>query len=88
MFQLGKIMVLSLVSTFGTYAIAANAVSNVVASVQILPGMAMSLAITTVISQCIGASAYDQARYYTKNCMELHMSVWWLQWELHFWRFL
>ena len=67
MFQLGKIMVLSLVSTFGTYAIAANAVSNVVASVQILPGMAMSLAITTVISQCIGASAYDQARYYTKK---------------------
>ena len=31
MFQLGKILVLSLVSTFGTYAIAANAVSNVVA---------------------------------------------------------
>ena len=67
MFQLGKILVLSLVSTFGTYAIAANAVSNVVASVQILPGMAISLAITTVISQCIGANAYDQARYYTKK---------------------
>lgn len=67
MFQLGKILVLSLVSTFGTYAIAANAVSNVVASFQILPGMAMSLAITTVISQCIGANAYDQARYYTKK---------------------
>ena len=70
MFQLGKIMVLSLVATFGTYAIAANAVSNVVASVQILPGMAMSLAITTVISRCIGANAYDQAQYYTKK---LHM---------------
>ena len=65
MFQLGKIMVLSLVSTFGTYAIAANAVSNVIASIQILPGMALSLALTTVISRCIGANDYRQARYYT-----------------------
>ncbi len=37
MFQLGKIIVLSLVSTFGTFAIAANAVSNTIASFQVLP---------------------------------------------------
>ena len=43
MFQLGKILVLSLVSTFGTYAIAANAVSNAIALFQILPGMAISV---------------------------------------------
>ena len=48
MFQLGKILVLSLVSTFGTYAIAANAVSNAIALFQILPGMAISLAIIYV----------------------------------------
>ena len=67
MFQLGKILVLSLVSTFGTYAIAANAVCNVLAGFQILPGMAAGLAVTTVISRCIGANDYDQARYYTKK---------------------
>ncbi|OUQ15255.1 MATE family efflux transporter [Lachnoclostridium sp. An14] len=71
MFQLGKIIVLSLVSTFGTYAIAANAVSNVVASFQILPGMALNLAITTVISQCVGAHDYEQAQYYTKKLLKL-----------------
>lgn len=67
MFQLGKIMVLSLVSTFGTYAIAANAVSNAVAMFQILPGMAINLAVTTIISRCVGAGDYEQVSYYTKK---------------------
>ena len=71
MFQLGKILVLSLVSTFGTYAIAANAVSNAIALFQILPGMAISLAITTVISQCVGANDYEQARYYLKKLLAI-----------------
>lgn len=69
MFQLGKILVLSLVSTFGTYAIAANAVSNEIALFQILPGMAISLAITTVISQCVGANDYEQVHYYLKKLL-------------------
>lgn len=67
MFQLGKILVLSLVSTFGTYAIAANAVCNILAGFQILPSMATGLAMTTVISRCIGAGDYEQVRYYTKK---------------------
>ena len=69
MFQLGKILVLSLVSPFGTYAIAANAVSNAIALFQILPGMAISLAITTVISQCVGANDYEQVHYYLKKLL-------------------
>ena len=71
MFQLGKILVLSLVSTFGTYAIAANAVSNAIALFQILPGMAISLAITTVISQCGGANDYEQVHYYLKKLLAI-----------------
>ncbi len=71
MFQLGKIIVLSLVSTFGTYAITANAVANTVASFQTIPGMAMNLAITTVISQCVGARDYEQARYYTRKLLKI-----------------
>ena len=71
MFQLGKIIVLSLVSTFGTYAITANAVANTVASFQTIPGMAMNLAITTVISQCVGAHDYEQARYYSRKLLKI-----------------
>ncbi|HIZ55951.1 MAG TPA: MATE family efflux transporter [Firmicutes bacterium] len=77
MFQLGKIIVLSLVSTFGTYAIAANAVSNVVASFQTLPGVAMSLAVTTVISRCIGAGEYEQVEYYTRKLHKItYLCMW------------
>lgn len=77
MFQLGKIIVLSLVSTFGTYAIAANAVCNVVAGFQILPGMAINLAITAVIARCIGAGEHGQAEYYTKKLLKLvYISIW------------
>lgn len=71
MFQLGKILVLSLVSTFGTSAIAANAVSNAVALFQILPGMAISIAVTTVISRCVGAGDYEQAKYYTRKLLKI-----------------
>lgn len=77
MFQLGKIIVLSLVSTFGTYAIAANAVCNAVANFQILPGMAINLAITAVIARCVGAGDYVQAEYFTKKLIRLvYICMW------------
>lgn len=78
MFQLGKILVLSLVSTFGTYAIAANAVSNAVALFQILPGMALNLAITSVIAQCVGAGDYEQVHYYTKKLVGIVYALIWV----------
>lgn len=78
MFQLGKILVLSLVSSFGTYAIAANAVCNVIAMFEILPGVAVNLAITTVIARCVGADMYDQARYYTKKLIFITYAGIWL----------
>lgn len=78
MFQLGKILVLSLVSSFGTYAIAANAVCNVIAMFEILPGIAVNLAITTVIARCVGADMYDQAGYYTKKLLAITYAGMWL----------
>lgn len=71
MFQFGKILVQSLIATFGTYSIAANAVSNNLAQMQIIPGMAMSLAMVTVVGQCAGAGDYQQAKYYIKKLMKI-----------------
>lgn len=71
LFQLGKILLLSLVSTFGTSAIAANAVCGTIANFNILPGMAINLALLSVASYCIGAGDFEQTRYYTKKLMRL-----------------
>lgn len=70
MFQLGKILVLSLVSSFGTVSIAANAVANSVCSFAILGGMSMGLALSSVSAQCVGAGDYGQVRYYTRRMMK------------------
>ncbi|MDD7739164.1 MAG: MATE family efflux transporter [Lachnospiraceae bacterium] len=71
MFQLGKILVLSLITQFGTASIAANAVSNSIAVFQTLPGIAIGSAILTVSAQCAGAGAYDQVKYYTKKLLAI-----------------
>lgn len=71
LFQLGKILLLSLISTFGTFAMAANAVCNTIASFNILPGQAINLALLSVAAVCVGAGDYKQARYYTRKLMVL-----------------
>ncbi len=67
MFQLGKILVISAVSTMGTASIAANAVANSVVSWNALPGSAINMALVSVVSVCVGAGEYGQARYYTRK---------------------
>lgn len=71
LFQLGKILLLSLISTFGTYSIAANAVCNTLASFNVLPGQAINLALLSVASMCVGAGDYKQVRYYTGKLMKI-----------------
>ena len=71
LFQLGKILTLSMVSTYGTYAIAANAVCNTLAAFNMLPGLAVNSAILAIVSVCIGAGELEQARFYTKKLMKI-----------------
>ena len=69
LFQLGRVLVLSLVSTFGTMAIAANSVGYAIGIFSVLPGFAINLGLTAVISRCVGANDYEQARYYNKKML-------------------
>ena len=75
MFQLGKIMVLSVVSTMGTSAIAANAVGNTLASWNILFGSALNLGLVSITAVCIGAGEISQARYYTRKLMKIAIGL-------------
>ena len=70
MFQLGKIIVLSLVTSFGTASIAANAVSNSIAMFAILGGMSINYALSSVSARCVGANDFEQVRYYTRKLMK------------------
>ena len=70
MFQLGKILLLSTVSVLGTASVAANAIGNTFGSFQCMAGQALGLAIVTVVSQCVGAGNFEQARYYTKKLLK------------------
>ena len=69
LFQLGRLLVVGVITAFGTVQITANAVANVMDSVGVLPGQAMNLAIITVVGQCVGAGDYRQARYYIKKLL-------------------
>lgn len=69
MFHLGRLMVQSLISTFGTAAIAANAIAGMTGSIIQVPGSGMALAVVTITGTCIGAGDYDQATNYMKRIM-------------------
>lgn len=70
-FQLGRVLVVSIIATFGTVQIAANAVANNLDGMGILPNQAMNLAMITVIGQCVGANDYEQAEYYARKLMKI-----------------
>ena len=78
MFQAGKLLVLNLITTFGTSAVAANAIANSISGVINVPSSAMGLAIITVVGRCIGAGSTEQATHYTKlllGCSYLCMFI-------------
>lgn len=71
LFQLGRVLVVSIITYFGTVQIAANAIANNLDGMGILPGQAVGLAMITVVGQCAGAGDFEQARHYAKKLIKL-----------------
>lgn len=67
LFHLGRILVVSIITSFGTVQIAANAVANNLDGIGCIPGQAMGLAVITVIGQCVGLGSEEQIRLHTKS---------------------
>ena len=72
LFNFGKILLQSLVSTLGTASIAAYAVASNLATYLYLPGNALGTGMITVVGQCHGAGKPEQAHYYTRWMLYLN----------------
>ncbi|MBQ9802093.1 MAG: MATE family efflux transporter [Clostridia bacterium] len=79
MFQFGKLLTQSLISSMGTAAIAANAVASTLATFQYMPGSAAGSTMVAVVGRCIGAGEREQARRYTRMLTSLtYFCVWFI----------
>ena len=70
-FQLGRVLVMSIVSEFGTESTAAMGVANTLGGMGCIIGQAMNLAMIAVIGKCVGADDKEQIRYYLKKLLAI-----------------
>ena len=67
MFQFGKLAIQSTVSSMGTTAIAAQAMTNIMESVNGVGGIGVGIGLMTIVGECMGAGRKDEAAYYIKK---------------------
>ena len=67
MFQFGKLAIQSTVSTLGTIAIAAQAMTNILENLNGIAAIGIGIGMMTVVGQCLGAGRQDEAIYYIKK---------------------
>ena len=77
MFQFGKLLTQSLISSLGTAVIAANAVAHTLATFQYMPG-AVGTAMVTVVGRCVGAEEREQAKKYARKLIGIAYVILWV----------
>ena len=76
LFQLGRVIVVSMIALFGTVQTSANAVAGTIDNLACISGNALSMAMVTVIGQCVGSGDVEQVKYYIKKMMLLAYLFW------------
>ena len=69
-FNLGRILTISMMTAFGAEQLAANSVANNLDSLSCVPGQAVGLAMVTVVGQCIGAGDFKAAFDYHRKLLK------------------
>ncbi|MBR1586093.1 MAG: MATE family efflux transporter [Clostridia bacterium] len=76
LFQVGKVLIMGIITTFPTAIRAANGICNSISSFVNIPGGAIGLASVAVVGQLIGAGKKDEAKKYSKKLLGLmYLSV-------------
>lgn len=75
MFQLGKLAIQSTVSTLGTAAIAAQAMTNILENLNGIAAIGVGVGLMTIVGQCLGAGRKDEAVYYIKKLCVIAESI-------------
>lgn len=71
MFQFGKLAIQSTVSTMGTVAISAQAMTDIFELVNGIFSNSVGIGLMTVVGQCIGAHRTEEAKYYIVKLMRI-----------------
>lgn len=76
LFNLGRVVVVSMIALFGTVQTSANAVACTIDNLGCIAGNAINLAMVTVIGQCVGYGDAGQVNYYIKKMMLWAYGLW------------
>ena len=76
LFNLGRVVVVSMIALFGTVQTSANAVACTIDNLACIAGNAINMAMVTVIGQCVGSGDGEQVKYYIKKMMLLAYGFW------------
>lgn len=75
MFQVARVTMTSIISTFGTAQIAANGVANSLDYVNGMISGAAMMAMPAIIGRCVGAGDYEQADYYLRKVLRIAQTL-------------
>ena len=78
LFQFGRLLTQSLISTFATAVIAANSMALNLANFQYAVNTAFSVVMIPVVGRCIGAKRIDQTKHYSFKLMMAEYGMMWL----------